>query len=188
MSVKLTHTWSGGERKKESFPPLQSLFLFFCFHQVHIAQSEPNPTSLASRSRKPPGWWTPSPRIDCRVSERMPQPDNNTWQKCRRHLFHAAFNSGGIMIKGNNQNGCEHNRGRDAMGYYSPTGSDWALTGGRQNKLCSSHDLLVHLPASRWNFHLRLAGATDKGAKRGNVRMRGGFWGRHISNALQFFF
>lgn len=34
------------------------------------------------------------------------------------------------MIKGNNQNECEHNEKSNRMGYYSPTGNDWALTGG----------------------------------------------------------
>lgn len=34
------------------------------------------------------------------------------------------------MIKENNQNECEHNEKSNRMGYYSPTGNDWALTGG----------------------------------------------------------
>lgn len=79
------------------------------------------------------------------------------------------------MIKGNNQNECEHDKGSNAMGYYSPTGNDWALTGGWLNKLCSSLQRprpLVHLPASCWNLFLRLTETTDKGAdEHGNERM-----------------
>lgn len=43
------------------------------------------------------------------------------------------------MIKGNNQNECEDNKESDGMGYYSPTGNDWALTGGWLKK---SHSYL----------------------------------------------
>lgn len=49
------------------------------------------------------------------------------------------------MIKGNNQNVCEHNKQRDGMGYCSPTGNDWALTGGWLNK---SHSYLQYLMTS----------------------------------------
>lgn len=143
-------------------------------------QFEVHQKSLASEAGNASASGRQVPRIDCRVSECSPQRDNNTWQRCRQHLFHAAFNSAGIMIKGNNQNECEHNKGSDAMGYYSPTGNDWALTGGWLNKLCSSLQWarpLVHLPASRWNFYLRLAETTGKGADEcRNVRTQGGIF------------
>lgn len=138
-------------------------------------QSEVNQKRSASEAGKRLGRWTAGPRIDCGVSARAAQRDDNTWQKCRQHLFHAAFNSAGIMIKGNNQNECEHDKGSDAMGYYSPTGNDWALTGGWLNKLCSSLQRprpLLHLPASCGNLFVRLAETTDRGAdKHGNERM-----------------
>lgn len=96
------------------------------------------------------------------------------------------------MIKGNNQNECEHDKGSNAMGYYSPTGNDWALTGGWLNKLCSSLQRprpLVHLPASSWNLFLRLTETTDKGAdEHGNERMNmWSSWSLYFC-ALLFFF
>lgn len=186
MSVKFTYTWAGGGLKK-SFPTVYSShFSLFTSGKFTFAWNEYTIWGTSEvfglRSTKRLGRWMASPCIDCGVSESSPQRDNNTWQRCRQHLFHAAFNSAGIMIKGNNQNECEHNKGSDAMGYYSPTGNDWALTGGWLNKLCSSLQWarpLVHLPASCWNLYLRLTKTTGKGAaEQRNVQMRGGIWGQ----------
>ena len=72
---------------------------------------------------------------DCRNRGRVwPLWNNIIGWKSPQQLFHAAFNSTGIMIKGNNQNACEHNKESNRMGYWSPTGKDWALTGDWLNE------------------------------------------------------